>query len=256
MKTIEVTDAFDRWINLMGPLRAALLEPLRNRLSEPVPAPSGAADIVAPVIELVERAPLWMYQGRIDERIAIDMAKRYGWKDYLHPGAEEALKEVDILTMHLVVAELFKKRSRVRPEHAIKEAASDPDRLWELIADTFLTRYYIWGSQPELTLAHLVRKRHEGENFECFWHAAVEAFYVEDRISDPEKLFDQLEFSSTMTGQILRALRMIDLTEAEDGPVMLTDAGYVTALRALRAAMLSDDRAVWAYQERGLITPN
>jgi hypothetical protein len=126
MKTTQGTDAFDRWVNLMGPLRAALLEPLRNRLAEPIPPPPGAADIVAPVIELAERAPLWSYQGRIDERIALDMAKRYGWEDHLRAEAEDALKEVDILTMHLVVSELFVQKSRIRPGREIKEAKSDP----------------------------------------------------------------------------------------------------------------------------------
>ena len=240
----------------MGSRRAALLEPLRNRLAEPIPAPVDAGLIVAPVIELVERAPLWSYQGRIDERIALDMAKRYGWEDHLRVGAEDALKEVDILTMHLVVAELFVQKSRIRPGREIKKVVSDPLKVWELVADTFLTRYYVWGSQPELTLAHLVRKRHEEAVIENYWEAAVEAFVVEDGIEEPDDLFERFEFCNTMTGQVMRALGMLDLTVPEDETVQLTEAGYVTALRALRASMLSNERAVWAYQERGLVTPN
>jgi hypothetical protein len=209
--------------------------------------------MVAPVIELVERAPLWSYQGRIDERIALDMAERYGWEDHLRE--EDGLMEVDILTMHLVVAELFVKRSRIRPAREIEKLVPDPIAVWELVADTLLTRYYVWGSQPELTLAHLVRKRHE-DVFESYWRAAVEAFAVEDGVEDPGELFEKFQFCNTMTGQLMRALRMLDLSVPEDETVQLNDAGYVTALRALRAAMLSNDRALWAYEARGLVTPN
>jgi len=129
-------------------------------------------------------------------------------------------------------------------------------KVWELLADRFLTRYYVWGSQPELTLAHLVRKGHEEAVMESYWEAAVEAFVIEDGIEQPDDLFERFQFCNTMTGQVMRALRMLDLTVPEDETVQLTEAGYVTALRALRAAMLSNDRAVWAYQERGLVTPN
>jgi hypothetical protein len=254
MTTTQAVDVFGRWISLIGPLRAEFLEPLHHSLTEPIPAPSDAAEIVAPVIELVERAPLWSYQGRIDERIARDMARRYGWEDHLRE--EDGLLEVDILTMHLVVAELFVKKSRIRPTREFKKLISDPVAVWETVADTFLTRYYVWGSQPELTLAHLVRKRHDPGVFDQYWRAAVEAFVVEDGVEDPDTLFEKFQFCNTMTGQVLRALRMLDLTVPEDETVELTDGGYVTALRALRAAMSSNDRAVWAYQERGIVTPN
>ena len=210
--------------------------------------------MVAPVIELVERAPLWSYQGRLDERIAVEMAKRYGWKDHL--SEENGLLEVDVLTMHLVVAELFMKKSRIRPCPEIKQVVTDPMKVWELVADTMLTRYYVWGSQPELTFAYIARTRHEDEVMETYRLASAEAFVIEDEVVHPDDFMERFEFCNTMTGQVMRALRMLDLTVPESEPVQLTEAGYVTALRALRAAMLSNDRAVWAYQESGIVTPN
>lgn len=232
---------FDRWTNLAGPARTALLEPLRERLSEPIPPPPGAD--VAAVQVLANAAPIYSNGGRVQEDFARRVALRFGWDIDAVVGDKAALREADALHMHLIASELFTfdDDGWSYPAPELRARLHAPRRLWELIADTLFTRHFVFASQPELALAAWVRGTLGDDSHQLHKEAVWEASLVEDRPLTPEQRAEVVGTTTAFTSTLARSLLLVEPGSTHP-PHVLSPSGTIFALRALRAAALSYQR--------------
>lgn len=249
-------DTIERWISFAGPRRVALLEPLRARLQVEIEPPSNAAEMMAPLRSLVAMRDLPSPGDPRHIAIAEDWAERFGFDGDTSRGTGN-IGEAEALVLHLAASELVRIEDKVvTPSPELRAAERRPAELWELVADTFLTRSYVFASQPELALAGMARRTIEGDIGRIYKDAVLEAMMIEDRPVSVDDVELIVGTACSFTATACRALRMIAPDAEGVAVATFTPGGLRLALRALRAAARSDQRYMWALEEAGVVARN
>jgi hypothetical protein len=248
-RAVKIIDGYlDRWIELAGPQRIALLQPLRRELLRPVEAPADADSALAPLRSLLEMAGrgLETDRGRLDVAVLEPISERAGWTRV--PNAY--FTELETLHLHLVAADLFHLHGfKSYPREELMSAADDPARLWELVCDVLLVEVQVFGALPELTFAYHLRAEERLVDPRALLRNAITE--VLDRDQDgPQTLPETLDHISNASGYIATLMRSLGMfgpyDPTVDDPGPLTSFGRVTAIRALQAAVESVDELFWS----------
>lgn len=247
-------EAFDRWIWLAGEHRRVFLEPLREHLARPIQPPDDAAEMVAPVRALVAQGELRKDSDRNLVGVAKEFAACFGFHD---PADGDVVGEAHMLVIHLGTAGLLHVSGPcLRPTARLEAAARNPDVLWALLADSLLTTYYVFASQPELAIAAIALRTLGDEVDRAYKDAMLEAILAEDRPTSLDDVSSVAGAACPFTATLCRALRMVPPDSGGVATARFTAGGLRLALRALRAAAHSDDRFTWALEEVGVIARN
>jgi hypothetical protein len=249
MELMEVH--LDRWIELAGPHRIALLQPLKHELMGPIDPPPDAERALAPLRSLLEvgRSGLDTDRGKLEVAVGDPIREKAGWTKVAQP----YFSELETLHLHLVAADLFHLHGhKTYPSAALMAASGDPARLWELVCDVLLVEVQVFGALPELTFAYHLRANERVIDPRALLRNAIEEA-LDREYDGPQTLPETLDHISNASGYIATLMRSLGMFDPYDptveDPGPLIPFGRATALRSLQAAIESVDELFWSERQ-------
>jgi hypothetical protein len=240
--SVVLTERLQRWVDDRGEARRQLLAPVANMLIAAVPVPEGAAEALAPLRWLLERAadgiPLTQ-SGNLSRAVVLDGVERFGWWPWRgRPRGQNDVPELhDLRELGQRRLKALRRRGRsVALTAAGRALLADPGQLWRGVAAALTGGGDFDAAVAELALAVLVRRDVTyPELADLLVPALAAGWRAQDTGGPPNAGSVRCALGPLLsTLELLALLRPQPLTLHED-PRSLTDVGRATALAALRA---------------------
>jgi hypothetical protein len=240
---VVLAERVEEWAGSRGRERRALVEPLLARLQgDPIAAPVGAAEAMAPLRWLLARASEGIaltQKGNLARAVVIEAVERFGWQPLPNPprGEDDVFELWVLRDLARDLGAVRRSGRRLVATRTGRSLAGDAEALWRAVAGRLDGGHDFGPTVTELALELLLDA---GEMLQAELvervHAAVVGEGWHDRTTgrppDPEAVRRQL-------AEPLRLLGVLGLSR-EGGDwqartVALTSVGGATALEALRA---------------------